>query len=148
MHRYFWGRERLKFLLPQFDEGQFRLAKLTPAESPETKILMMFHGKIKAVRIPDMKIKRVVIECDWLSERGSFFDEHEILRTRWSIIPPSPNGIQEFDFYFVFYYPQPHRNDRLKLKGCGREFCRFYQKNDLANLIRAGDEVIPQPDSG
>ena len=146
MHFIYWKTETLRPLLPAFVGGQFRLAKLSPAEDPKKKVIIMFHGGVTSIKIPDMKIKRVVVTFEWLCERHFNFDENDTLEPRWSLIPPPRSGIQRLDVDFVTFYPQPRRNDRLKLKGRGREFCRFYRKDDSANLVKHGDEICaPSP---
>lgn len=144
MHPYYWSRKRLRSLLPQFHGGQFRLAKLTPEEEPDQSVLLMFHGEIRSISIPDMTAKKVVIESKWLYTRSFFFDANEKLQTRWTLV--TPRRVREIPFDFIVYYPQPNRNDRLKLKGCGREFCRFYRRGDPATLKETEDGLLPLAD--
>lgn len=144
LFQYRWKPEVLSPLLPSFVGGQFRLAKLSHTDEPKKKILINFQGEITSTEVPDMKIKRVVIFFEWLCERHFVFDRNGILQPRWSLIPPPPNGVQRIDFDFVVFYSQPRRNDRLKLKGWGREFCRLYRKDDPKNLVRQGKEFVSQ----
>ncbi len=120
-----WDPATLEPLLTPFIGGQFRLVKLPPKGQPSEKgrkKMLELHGKIQSIKIPNKKIKHIVISFDWLCEKRN---------NRWALIPWE--GKYELPVDYIVFYSQV-RKGRLKSKNWGGEFCRFYRPGDPDNL--------------
>ncbi|MDP3962309.1 MAG: hypothetical protein Q8Q03_00355 [bacterium] len=131
MDRYRWSPINLMKELSSFVGGQCGV---------ETRTSEIYRGKIRSFSNP--KGRKIIITLEWLCVMRVVFDEYDVPRDRWFLIPAPPSGFHFFDFDYITYYPQEDEG-RIKLKGWKGEVCHLYGKEDHTNLVGIDGEFIP-----
>ena len=136
LHGYCWDCTALTEILKEFIGGQFQVIKRVKDDNAHLR------GEISGIKVFS-GIKEVAILFKWLCEERLIHNWKLEAKLKWFPMD-HPFGDPCLKIPFDAFRSHPDE-DRVKMWGGGfSEVCRFYKRDDFANLVRVGDDFVPR----